>query len=169
MLYNYTRCWKTVFWWIIQKQWLLLALLCKQCYNFYAGAGIHVFSGVFTGSLPNNGIVISRITPRHGYTFRLYCRSDSVMSNVGMLVGPDGTTVASGDVIQIEHQQQQQLHIYAHNDLTPNDQGVYTCHIPLQSEENRSINVGIYPGGFSSKCLLLYIASSEDPLLFTRP
>ena len=85
-----------------------------------------------------------------------------------MLIGPDGTTVASGDVIQIEHDEYLQLHVYAHNNLTASDQGVYTCHIPLQSGENRSINVGIYPSGFSSKCLLLYIASSEDPLLLTR-
>ena len=85
-----------------------------------------------------------------------------------MLIGPDGTTVASDDVIQIEHQQPYHLRVYAYNNLTASDQGVYTCHIPLQSGKNRSINVGIYPGGFSSKCLLLYIASSEDPLLFTR-
>ena len=72
-----------------------------------------------------------------------------------MLIGPDGTTVASGDVIQIEHEQPRQLNIYAYNNLTANDQGVYTYHIPLQSGENRIIYVGIYPGGFSSKCLLL--------------
>ena len=84
------------------------------------------------------------------------------MNNVGMLVGPNGTTVASGDVIKIEHKQQKHLRIYAYNnDLKASDQGVYTCHIPLQSGENRSINVGLYPSGFSSKCLLLYIASSE--------
>ena len=91
-----------------------------------------------------------------------------MMNNVGMLIGPDGTTVASGDVIQVEHHEQWQLHVYAYNVLTANDQGVYTCHIPLQSGEIRSINVGIYPSGYSSKCLLLYIESSENPLLFTR-
>ena len=74
-----------------------------------AGAGIHVFRGASTGelqvegSLPNNGIVISLTTPDRGQYFRFYCRSDSMMNNVGMLIGPDGTTVASGDVIQIGH------------------------------------------------------------------
>ena len=91
-----------------------------------------------------------------------------MMNNVGILIGPDGTTVASGDVIQIEHYEYWQLRISAYNVLTANDQGVYSCHIPLQSGENRSINVGIYPSGFSSKCLLLYIESSENPLLFAR-
>ena len=151
-----------------------MVLLSKQCYNFYAGAGIHVFNGASTGdlqvpgSLPDNGIVISLTTPGSvGHYFRFYCRSDSMMNNVGMLIGPDGTTVASGDVIQVE-QLFFQLHIYAYNDLTANDQGVYSCHIPLQSGEIRSINVGIYPSGFSSKCLLLYIEFSANPLLFTR-
>ena len=166
---------KLYLWWITLIQWLLLVLLSKQYYNFYAGAGIHVFIGVSTGdlqvpgSLPNNGIVISLTTPDViGHFFRFYCRSDSMMNNVGMLIGPDGTTVASGDVIQVEHSGHRQLHVYANNIPTASDRGVYTCHIPLQSGENRSINVGIYPSGFSSKCLLLYIESSANPLLFTR-
>ena len=152
-----------------------MVLLSKQCYNFYAGAGIHVFRGTSTGdlqvpgSLPNNGIVISLTTPDGGGRyFRFFCRSDSMMYNVGILIGPDGTTVASGDVIQIEHSEHLQFYVYAYNVFTANDQGVYSCHIPLQSGENRSINVGIYPSGFSSKCLLLYIESSENPLLFAR-
>ena len=76
-----------------------------------------------------------------------------MMNNVGMLIGPDGTTVASGDVIEVLHHEHWQLCIYAYNVFTANDQGVYTCHIPLQSGDIRSINVGIYPSRFSSKCL----------------
>ena len=118
----------------------------------YADAGIHVFNGAsagdlqIPGSLPNNGIVISL-----SLGFLFYCRSDSMMSDVGMLIGPDETTVATGDVFTIAHKQPYQLFVYSNNVLPASDQGVYTCRIPLQSGENRSINIGIYPSGFNSK------------------
>ena len=127
---------------------------------FYAGAGIYVFRGALTGdlqvpgSLPNNGIVISLNTTEGGVYFRFFCRSDSMMSNVGMLIGPDGTTVTTGDVFTIAHPQPGELRVenkLSQNVLTANDQGVYTCHIPLQGGEMKDINVGIYPSGFSSK------------------
>ena len=127
---------------------------------FYAGAGIHVFRGASTGdlqvpgSLPNNGIIISLNTTENGFYFRFFCRSDSMMSNVGMLIGPDGTTVTTGDVFTIAHPQPGELTVenkLSQNVLTANDQGVYTCHIPFQSGETRNINVGIYPSGFNSK------------------
>ena len=126
----------------------------------YAGAGIHVFRGASTGnlqvprSLPNNGIVISLITPTRFFFFRFFCRSDSMMSSVGMLIGPDGTTVTTGDVFTIAHLQLGELRVnnnLTQNVLTASDQGVYTCRIPLQSGEMRDINVGIYPSGFYSK------------------
>ena len=125
-----------------------------------AGAGIHVFRGASTsdlqvsGSLPNNGIVISLNTTEDGVYFRFFCRSDSMMSNVGMLIGPDGTTVTTGNVFTIARQQPGELTVenrLSQNVLTASDQGVYTCCIPLQSGEMRDINVGIYPSGFSSK------------------
>ena len=127
---------------------------------FYAGAGIHVFRGASTGdlqvpgSLPNNGIIISLNTTENGFYFRFFCRSDSMMSNVGMLIGPDGTTVTTGDVFTIAHPQPGELTVenkLSQNVLTANDQGVYTCHISFQSGETRNINVGIYPSGFNSK------------------
>ena len=127
----------------------------------HAGAGIHVFIGASTGdlevpgSLPDNGIVISLGTARFGFYFRFFCRSDSMMNNVGMLIGPNGTTVTSGDVFTIVHPRPGELRV--HNTLSQNilltagDQGVYTCRIPLRSGEMRDINVGIYPSGFNSK------------------
>ena len=77
-----------------------------------------------------------------------------MMNNVGMLIGPDGTTVTSGDVFTIAHPRPGELkvqHTPTQNILTADDQGVYTCHIPLQSGEMRDINVGIYPSEFNSK------------------
>ena len=123
-----------------------------------AGAGIHVYVGVSVGLLPNNGMVIStlRTPPRNRFSFQ--CHSDSMMSNVGMLIGPDGTTVTTGDIFEIVHLLRGALRVYNNghrqNVLTTSDQGVYTCRIPLQSGELRDINVGIYPSGFSSKCFI---------------
>ena len=127
---------------------------------FYAGAGIHVFRGASTGdlqvpgSLPNNGIVISLNTTEGGLYFRFFCRSDSMMSNVGMLIGLDGTVITTGDVFTIAHQRPGELRVdntLSQNVLRARDQGVYTCRIPLQSGEMRHINVGLYPSGFNSK------------------
>ena len=76
-----------------------------------------------------------------------------MMSNVGMLIGPDGTTVTSGDVFTITHQPGELSveNTLSQNILTAGDQGVYTCRIPLQSGAMRDINVGVYPSGFNSK------------------
>ena len=120
-----------------------------------AGAGIHVIRGVSAGSLPNNDMVIS--LHDSFYRFLFHCISDSMMSNVGMLIGPNGTAVTAGDVFHIFHSQLGQLGVYNtrnRNALTASDQGVYTCRIPLQSGELRDINVGLYPSGFSSKCFI---------------
>ena len=120
-----------------------------------AGAGIHVFVGVAVGSLPNNGIVKSSLSEYHHTRFFFFCRSDSMMSNVGMLIGPDGSTVTTGDVFTITHPQPGELRVenkLSQNVLTASDQGVYTCHIPLQSGEMNAINIGIYPTEFTSKC-----------------
>ena len=133
-----------------------ICAICRQS----AGAGIHVFRGASTGdlqvpgSLPNNGIVISLNTVEGGVYFHFFCRSDSMMSNVGMLIGPNESAVTTGDIFTIARPQPGELTVenkLSQNVLTANDQGVYTCRIPLQSGEMKDINVGIYPSGFSSK------------------
>ena len=78
-----------------------------------------------------------------------------MLNNVGVLIGPNGTTVTTSDVFDISHLQPGELtvenrHLY-NNALTADDQGVYTCCIPLQSGEKRNINVGIYTSEFISK------------------
>ena len=138
----------------------------------YAGAGVHVFRGASTGdlevpgSLPNNGIVISLDTAKDGFYFRFICRSDSMMSNVGMLIGPDGTTVTTGDIFTITHPRQPgELRVentLSQNILTTSDQGVYTCRISFDSGKKRKIemvdvNIGIYP--FEFKCKSVEIVS----------
>ena len=119
------------------------------------GAGIHVYVGASVGLLPNNGMVISRPTTPRRHSFSFQCHSDSMLSNVGILIGPDGTSVTTGDVFHIVHLLRGALRVHnTQNDLTTSDQGVYTCRIPLQSGELRDMNVGIYPNGFSSKCFI---------------
>ena len=76
--------------------------------------------------------------------------------NVGILIGLDGSTVTIDDVFDIDNSLPGALRVMnmaSQNALTASDQGVYTCRIPLQSLEIREINVGIYPSGFSSKCI----------------
>ena len=101
-----------------------------------AGAGIHVNHGVSIGSLPNNDMVISTPSSATGSVFRFlfFCISDSMMSNVGMLIGPNGTAVTTAPIFSIAHILLGILRVYS-NALTASDQGVYTCRIPLQSGE----------------------------------
>ena len=90
--------------------------------------------------------------------FRFDCRSDSIVENTGTLVGPlDGSIVITGSVFSVTHLQPGALRVEnkpPQNVLTASDQGVYTCRIPLLSGEMREINVGIYPSGFTSKCVI---------------
>ena len=116
-----------------------------------ADAGIYVGRGVLHGSLPNHGIVNSL---RSYFVF--YCRSDSMMNNVGVLIGPNETAVTIGNVFYIAHHRPGELYVSSRNDLAASDQGVYTCRIPLQSGELRDINVGLYPSGFSSKYFIFH-------------
>ena len=115
----------------------------------YAGAGIHVFNGTLIGSLPNNGIAIA--DSGNGFHLRLFCRSDSTAHNVGMLIGLDGAALFSTYVFDIGHPQPGELTVENRFPLTANDQGVYTCCIPLQSGEKRNINFGIYSSEFASE------------------
>ena len=121
------------------------------------GAGIHVFHGwpyKKGTSLPNNGLFVS-LDEEHGYRFRFFCRSDSMEENVGKLIGLDGrTAVTTNSYFKISNPQPGELTVNNTVDLkTPlsaSEQGVYTCRIPLDSGEQRDINIGVYPTGFNS-------------------
>ena len=122
------------------------------------GAGIHVFNGgpyERDTSLPNNGLVVS-LNEEHGYHFRFFCRSDSIEENVGKLIGLDGRTAVTTNSFKINNSYPQPGQLSVHNTAgleTPflaSEQGVYTCCIPLESGEQREINIGLYPIGFNS-------------------
>ena len=117
------------------------------------GAGIHVFNGANRGSQPNNGLVVSA-NPGSKHRFRFFCRSDSLILNVGGLIGPDGnnfsgnaylvfeTPTKSGELRIVNTKGKEDL-------LPPSEQGIYTCQIPLQSGVMVMINIGVYPIGFN--------------------
>ena len=78
------------------------------------------------------------------------------MKSVGELIGLDGiTAVTNNSFFSIDNSQPGNLRVEnifgSHSALPPSMQGVYTCHIPLQSGENKKINIGLYPSGFNSK------------------
>ena len=124
---------------------------------FSAGSGIHVFNGAPpTGSQPNNGLVIS-IDVTSGRRFRFFCRSDSLTLNVGELIGLDDNVITTstsfigfetpgnGGELRMENT------VGSQQALTADQQGIYTCRIPLQNGTNTSINIGLYPDEFTSE------------------
>ena len=75
--------------------------------------------------------------------------------NIGKLIGLDGRTVVTTNrYFNIGNPQPGQLSVNNTVDReTPfpaSEQGVYTCRIPLESGEQREINIGVYPIGFNS-------------------
>ena len=117
------------------------------------GAGIHVFQGIPRGSLPNNGLVsfLDRQSKNTGLHLRLFCRSDSMTGNVGNLTGLIGTTVNSGSPFNISRPLPGELIVESNQSpLMADQQGVYTCHIPLANgTEMKEINIGIYSHDFN--------------------
>ena len=136
------------------------------------GYGIHIFVGTSTpssidlaGSLPNNGLVIVYPTGNSfGRFLRIFCRSDSMMDNVGDIIGLDGTVISSGR-FAIERAQPGEITMensVTQGPLPSNEQGVYTCRIPDSTDTMRNINIGIYIAGFNSKlhkCKVIYLIS----------
>ena len=79
-----------------------------------------------------------------------------MVENVGELIGLDGrTAVPNNTFFNIDHPQPGELRISntvgLQNSLSHNEQGIYTCQIPLQSGEIKEINFGLYPSEFNSK------------------
>ena len=118
------------------------------------GAGIHVFNGIPSGSFSNNNLV-TLDSMNTVFRLRLFCRSDSMMRNVGELIGVDESPIVNSSFFEISNPQPGELSVvnFVSNstNLPAGEQGVYTCRIPLQSGEMKEINIGIYPSGYNSK------------------
>ena len=128
---------------------LISTLLC-----IYAGSGIHVFQGWPKGSLPNNGLVIAS-NSSDDYHMRFFCRSNSMNTSAGLLIGLNEANVTVENPLSISHPQPGELQSIVFPNVTfeENHQGVYSCRIPLASGVISDINIGIYPTGFISKSL----------------
>ena len=143
----------------------------KKCHSvnntffcFFIGAGIHVFNGLPPiGSQPNNGLVrpiATTSTNPETRRLRFICRSNSTMKNVGELIGPGGTAVTSSesDVFEISTGRNggelEIANFVSASVLTSSEQGVYTCHILLQSGVMNDINIGIYPNVFDCEFIV---------------
>lgn len=72
--------------------------------------------------------------------------------NVGTLTGLTGMPVNSGSLFKISRPQPGEVIVESREGNPMADQqGVYTCHIPLASEtETKDINIGIYTHDFNS-------------------
>ena len=92
------------------------------------------------------------------YLLQFYCRSDSMMQNVGLLIGLDGNGIHSSNHLEVANPQPGELRVQnsvgVSDSLTTSEQGVYTCRIPQQDGVTKDINIGIYPSGFTSEYIL---------------
>ena len=77
-----------------------MAATMFECSFTCTDAGVHVFAGTPSTSLPANGLIVSD-NPGSGFRLRFSCRSDSMSGNVGQLIGLDGTTITSSSFFQI--------------------------------------------------------------------
>ena len=115
---------------------------------------MQLFRGSPRGNLPNNGLAISD-DPNSSFRLRIFCRSDSILPNVGQLIGLDDTALTSNSFFDIATPQPGELRVEnivdSQSPLTASQQGVYTCRIPLQNGQVKDLNVGIYPNGFNSE------------------
>ena len=128
------------------------------CMNNHPGAGI--FGGRRTSSseserrpIANNGLIVSGSDG-----LRLDCISNSSQSGVGMITGLDGNTLPIGitGVWRVLNASSRpgvlSLLTISPSSLPAADKGIYTCIIPGNNGNQITINVGLYPSGFMSKC-----------------
>ena len=79
------------------------------------------------------------------------------MLNVGELIGLDENPVTgSSNFIGFEDPEnggelRVESIVESEDALTDDQQGIYTCRIPLQNGTETEINIGIYPSGFASE------------------
>ena len=124
----------------------------------HAGAGI--FAGRQTSSsdtehhpIANNGLTVSASDG-----LLMVCASNSSQSGVGMITRQDGNTLPIGttDVWRVANPSQRpgvlRLQTISTSSITAADQGIYTCTIPDNNDNQFTINVGLYRSGFMSEC-----------------
>ena len=115
---------------------------------------MYVTEGV--GRIRNNSIIE---TTSEGRFPQLLCLSGSNVSAVGQWIGPDDTILTTiqndpFDVIVGDSSSPGELIIetpVANPPITTAHEGVYTCLIPNENDENEYLRIGIYLSGSPSK------------------
>ena len=129
---------------------------------FFIDAGINVFKGIASiGSQPNNSLVrpiVSTNPNPETRRLRFFCRTDSMVKNLGELIGPNGSAITTNGVFEITTNRNggeiEVANFVISDNVTSSEQGVYTCRIPLQSGVITEINIGIYPNAFNCEFIV---------------
>ncbi len=113
-------------------------------------------SGVPSGALPNNGIIIALSTRTYSLTFAFQCRSGSrTDKTVRQFIGLDGQSRGTGGGLWVGLFLHQPSVIAVNNqglpDLSAGEEGVYTCRMLDDNGDTVDANVGIYGNGFNSE------------------
>ena len=118
-----------------------------------AGAGIYAWTAAIQQPIANNGLIID-------VNYLVFvCVSNSSQPGVGMITGrnettlTDGAPLAGGGFWRVFNPLSRPgvLRVRPRGVLTAGDQGIYTCTIPDDNGNNITINVGLYPSGFSGE------------------
>ena len=122
---------------------------------------MHIFGGRSSASsstgdfnVPNNGLVVTLGTPSSGFRFRIFCRSDSMMENIGDFIGLDGALISTGGPFFVQRLLAGEITLENRDSddvLDATQQGVYTCRIPDAANITREINVGVYTSTFNGE------------------
>ena len=118
-----------------------------------AGAGIYAWVAAIQQPIANNGLIID--LNHRGF----FCVSNSSQSGVGVITGQNETTLtdwaplAGGGIWRVINSFSRPgvLRVRLRGVLTAGDQGIYSCTIPDDNGNNITINVGLYPSGFSGE------------------
>ena len=123
-----------------------------------------------TGALPNNGIVIA-LAATSGNRNSFQCRSGS-NSGVGDIIGLDEAALpfdleGAGVTFNVRRSSPATVsvrnRVANEDDITPDDEGVYTCRIPDESGAIVDVNIGVYANGFNSESCQLCSENSYLP------
>ena len=74
----------------------------------------------------------------------LDCVSNSSQSGVGIITGPDGNTLSAGAVYPFSRPGVFRIQ----RSFTAAEQGIYSCTIPDNNDNQFIIDFGLYPSGF---------------------
>lgn len=107
---------------------------------------------VSSGPIQNNGVVVS-----DSNDLWLDCSSNSSKSEVGRIIPPHNNALHP----RFPYNRPGTLRLRKRNNsMSLELAGIYTCIIPDNNGNNISINVGLYPYGFSGESTLLTVGGS---------